>query len=104
MPLPEAWGENCRTNQAANRVATAHAPTTIRNPQIVWPWAQVIVVSRRRSACTSKSRKIAPTHPVAAPTIKAVAARLNRLRRSSPVCRWSSLVHGWFVGHFVDDP
>jgi hypothetical protein len=74
MPLPEAWGENCRTNQAANRVATAHAPTTIRNPQIVWPWAQVIVVARRRSAETSESRKTAPTHPVAAPTIKAVAA------------------------------
>ena len=41
---------------------------------MAWPCAQLIIASRRRSACISKSRKIAPTVPVAAPTTQAVTA------------------------------
>src|SRR4051812_47120332 len=62
--------EVVRAAKAAVPADAEHRGLHIR--QIAWPWAQVMIASRRRSACASKSWKMAPTHPVAAPTIKAV--------------------------------
>src|SRR5215831_14436835 len=86
MPLPDAWGQNRRTSQAAIKAAAAQVATTNKNPRSFSPCAQAISESRKRSACSSVSRKIAPTSPAAAPAMSASSASTSRLPWPSSTC------------------
>src|SRR5262245_40536607 len=86
MPLPDAWGENRRTSQAAIKGAAAQVATTNKNPASFSPCAQAISASRKRSACWSVSRKIAPTSPAAAPAMSVSSASTSRLPWPSVTC------------------
>src|SRR6266853_1528143 len=79
MPLPEAGGEKRRTSQAATAAVTAHVAATNSKPMSFSPCAQVISASRKRSASSSASRKMAPSSPAAPPVRGANSASTRRL-------------------------
>ena len=78
MPLPEAYGENRRTSQAANATAAAAPPQTNKKPAKPRSWPTAITASLKRSASSSVSRKIAPSSPDAAPAMGARTASTSK--------------------------
>jgi hypothetical protein len=79
MPLPDAWGENRLTSQAAIAAAAAQTMLTTNNPAKGFECDQTMMTLRSLSAHSSESRKSTPTKPEARPTMSAKMASTRRL-------------------------